>query len=368
MKKNNLNKDQQGIIAIFSVMIIMGILTLLTVGFSNITRQAQKRALDDFLNTQAFYAAETGINGALTAIRGGSIAAQNTNCDGVDTQVDYDIDAARNIGISCLLVNPNPPNIVFDSVPEVGVDEPVVSAVKSFDATNISTLLIEWDSQNGTDPIVNFGFNGGSPVFTPDGVWGNAAGAGVGVMRIDLVPALIAPSNRANLVNQSYTFYVYPTLNGGVPPNNAIGVLPGPGDQAGTLMTRCTSAGDYRCVGRINVIPSYNNYFIRLQSYYNPVRTSITALDATGNEVRLEGGQAIIDSTGRANDVFRRVQVRVPITTDGAWQPGFHEVFAIFSGDSLCKRYIGAPPAAGGGGGTRVARPTGVTDPSCNLN
>jgi len=31
---------------------------------SNITRQAQRRTLDDQLNTQAFYAAESGINDA----------------------------------------------------------------------------------------------------------------------------------------------------------------------------------------------------------------------------------------------------------------------------------------------------------------
>ena len=54
--------NEAGFIAIFSVLVIMGILTLLTIGFSNVTRQAQKRALDDHLNTHAFYAAESGIN------------------------------------------------------------------------------------------------------------------------------------------------------------------------------------------------------------------------------------------------------------------------------------------------------------------
>ena len=78
MKHLKIHQEQDGIIAFFSVLVIMGILTLLTIGFSKVTRDAKKRTFDDALNTQAFYAAETGVNGAITAVRSGGITSANT--------------------------------------------------------------------------------------------------------------------------------------------------------------------------------------------------------------------------------------------------------------------------------------------------
>lgn len=374
IKKTPTNQNESGIIAIFSVLIIMGILTLLTIGFSGITRQAQKRALDDFLNTQAFYAAESGVNSALEDVRTGAITTQNTDCTGAfgAGEVNPVIDAGRNIRLSCLLVNPTPTDVVFDSVPEVGVGEPVTSAVRSLTPTEAASYLeIEWDSPNGSaDPLVNYNFSAGSPVLPSDTVWGNS----VGMVRVDVVPATISPSDRAGLVNGGYTFYLYPTRNTSVLASNSVGVLPGPNHQAGTLITRCNLSGDYRCFGRINfhnaagTPTAFNHFYVRIQAYYNPVRISIAPKTSSNNSIQLRDGQAVIDSTGQANDVFRRIQVRAPIRPDGAWNEGYHEVFAIFSGDSLCKRYIGAPTAADGSGGTTIGWPSGVTDPACRVN
>ncbi|MDQ3065269.1 MAG: pilus assembly PilX N-terminal domain-containing protein [bacterium] len=369
MNKCNTNKsvvhNQQGLIAIFSVLMIMGILTLLTIGFTNITRLAQRRALDDALNTQAFYAAETGINSAMRAIVDIPLTSEVTDCNDLSSDIDYEIDASRGIEITCLLVNPTPTNLEFETVPEAGLGEPIVSQITSVSGTVIDNLFFEWDSVNPSDPIGN-----SAPISVPLGSSATSAqsprllseaawGANVGMVRVDLVPTSVSENDRSALVDNGYTFFLYPTSSGST---LNIPVLPGANNQGGTLFTRCDAAatGDYRCGGNINVVgPGVSNsYYIRMYSYYNPVKLRVTALSGSTEE-ELRDGQAVIDATGQANDVYRRIQVRAPLLFR---QTGLHDVFAVFSGESICKRYIGIPS------NTYVSRPTGASsDPSCNI-
>ena len=349
-----LHNRQDGLVAIFSVLMIMGILTLLTIGFTNITRQAQRRSLDDALKTQAYYAAEAGVNGIISNLS--SISSQNTDCSTHDGLVPFDIDTGRGIAISCLLVNPTPTNLEFGNVPEMGEGEPIIAEITSASGVAIDELQFEWDSQNPSDAIFNHTPlstpPGGSPRLLAETAWGT----NVGMVRVDLVPAAIDESDRAGLVNGSYTFYLYPTMSGS--PGAAIGVGPGPDNQAGTLSTQCTSTSGYRCMGYITPWTTYSSYYIRMYSYYNPVKVKITPFSG-GTAVALRNGQATIDATGKANDIYRRIQVRAPISSTTS---GLHDPFAVFSGESICKRYIGVP------GNTRVEAPAAAgADPSCNI-
>jgi Tfp pilus assembly protein PilX len=55
---------QAGMVAIMVTMILMIVISLIVVGFAQISRRNQRQALDRQLSTQAFYAAETGVNDA----------------------------------------------------------------------------------------------------------------------------------------------------------------------------------------------------------------------------------------------------------------------------------------------------------------
>ncbi|MDQ3123612.1 MAG: pilus assembly PilX N-terminal domain-containing protein [bacterium] len=358
--KSDVGKDQQGLIAIFSVLIIMGILTLMTIGFTNITRLAQRRSLDDALKTQAFYAAESGVNSVLTGINDGTIDDETNTCNELSSVIDYAIDNTRGIAISCLLVDPTPTSLEYDDVSEAGLGEPVIAKITSASGALIDRLRFEWDSTSGTAHGINSASilpGNQGPTLLDDASWGN----NVGMVRVDLVPASVAPSNRAGLVNRGHVFYLYPTSDSSVASSATTAAFQGALEQGGTLYTRCNSPGTYRCIGNINVFPAANSYYIRIYSYYNPIKLKVTLLTAAGTELEMNDGQAVIDSTGQANDVYRRIQVRLPLTPD---IDGLHEVFALFSGDSICKRYIGVPAP----GNTVVDVPAGVNDPACNIN
>ncbi len=333
-KHLGINSNQEGMVAIFSVLIIMAVLTLVTISFSNITRQAQKRTLDEHLNTQAFYAAESGINVASKLIGERGYSGKKESCTSNELPgFTYDIDTTRNIGISCLLINASAPDLEYGSVPVMGINEPITTVVASASGHPVSSLRFEWDSSVSRDPIGNRS----NADFLDAAAWGS----NVGMLKVDLVPVNIAPSQRDALINSSFTFFLYPTTSSSG--RTVMTATPGLPGQGVTMVTRCNGSGEYRCVGQVNLSPASSGYYLRMQSYYNPVRVRATALDGSGNTIDLRDGQIIIDVTGRANDVYRRVQVRLPAKSDAAYRTGFHDVFAIFSGSSICKQYYSMP-------------------------
>lgn len=324
--------DQSGFVAIFSVLVIMGILTLLVLGFSSITRQAQKRTLDDHLSTQAFYAAESGLNMVASTI---DTATEKQECLG--GSYNYTLDSGNNIGISCILIDKTPTDIEFSQVPVSGTGEPEVTRIGT--ASTITNLVFEWDSYDcdGPCPIANRPPQNGLPQLVAQNVWGT----NVGILRVDLVPADIPPSNRDGLVAGTYTFFLYPTQSGG---GTSISVLAGLDGQGAVLVTNCTSSGAYRCRASVQLQGSTRNaYYMRLVSHYNPVSVRSMVTDGSGNAIALENSQAVIDVTGRANDVYRRLQARVPLNLDASYKVGLHDTFVLYSGTSICKRYLAAP-------------------------
>jgi hypothetical protein len=77
------------------------------------------------------------------------------------------------------------------------------------------------------------------------------------------------------------------------------------------------------------------NYYMRVSSIYKDVSMQLTATDG-GGQVNLSGAQVLIDSTGKAQDVLRRIQVRAPIAPTSRNQlPDY----AMQSTSSVCKRF-----------------------------
>jgi hypothetical protein len=80
---------------------------------------------------------------------------------------------------------------------------------------------------------------------------------------------------------------------------------------------------------------------------------NITAYTTGSNSpLALTGDQAQVDSTGKANDVLRRIVVRLPLNSI---PPG--PDFAIESGNSICKQLYIVPGQA----------PMTGTDPVCDV-
>lgn len=326
------NKSQQtGFVSIFSTLIIMSVIALIIIGFTYSTRQATRRTLDDQLNTQAYYSAESGINNAIANLSTFG-AGSTTTCSSDD--IDTDLGA----GYSCVLVDLEPPQLVYSNVPVGGSGAPIIANVET--AEGVNYFRFDFDSADDiTSPIPTTGFSGNRAEFTDVAGWGT----NVGVLRVDVIP--FDDLSRAGLENNSYTFFLYPTSVGG---SNSVTVASGQAQRGDVFLVNCNNPSGLRCGITVNLTgggADRQQYKARLQSIYNPVQTNLEVQNASGNVLSIENGQAVIDSTGRANDVYKRIQARIPLSGAGGFRDGSVGNAAISSALAVCKRYEAVPGA-----------------------
>lgn len=318
-----LRTDQRGMVSIMVTMILMIVLSLIVLGFAQISRRNQRVTLDRQLSTQAFYAAESGINDALNAIKTAGNAEAKTTCapaaSGIYQNLSSTLDSAHNVSYSCLLVNPAPPNVQYNNVDDTGTIFPL----KTADGSNISDINIVWQSDT-VNPLTNCASSLALGTFKP----ATAAGwqCGYGILRFDLVNA--AGSQTADQYQQNtMTTFAVPLTAGtnqisfGANSNASVGVA-------------CTNSN---CTLKVTGLSS-NLYYMRVSTIYNKASVlTITPHNAAGSTVQLTNAQALVDVTGKAQDVLRRIQVRVPY--NGATSSDQLPLDAISSTDSICKRF-----------------------------
>ncbi len=346
--KNN----QAGFISFLVVAIIMIVLSLIVLAFARLVRREQRQTLDRQLNTQAFYAAESGINDAVNKLflNPGLANQDYTSCDDFINAVpalNSRLDGpAGVVSYSCLLVDPSPPFLEYDSVP---IDQSVtlpLSPSNSSPPLNppITSLEISWEeaAPGPTTNLAGCPTGGADPNDALPGDWVNCD---IGMLRIEIIP-FDGAKTRDALITERLIAYLQPRNTGGAAAINfgdaASHVAGGNAGQGETVGALCDGSGPRRCTLRINNVPPMTNGFMRMRSIYAVNAVTITAFSG-GGPVGLAGVQAAIDSTGKANDVLKRIKVTVPLA-DG--DEPFPE-FALQSTGSLCKRITvspGSPP------------------------
>jgi hypothetical protein len=149
------------------------------------------------------------------------------------------------------------------------------------------------------------------------------------VLRFDLVPTAGSGLTVDSLTDNTMTTFAVPFSSGGTTSipyslpasntNNRVGI-------------QCSSTGCSLTTTGL----SQNSYHLRVSSIYKDVAMQVSATNATGGQIKISGAQAVIDSTGKAQDVLRRIQVNVPYLTTSQNQLSD---YAIEMQGSLCKRY-----------------------------
>jgi hypothetical protein len=326
-RSTGLQSNQQGIVSIMVTLIIMIVLSLVVLGFARIMRREQRQSLDYQLSTQAFYAAESGINDAVRAIKGG-YSSKKTDCATPPSSSDFPTgsEVAPGVSYSCLLIDPTPLELVYDNI---DIAKSTVVPMKAAGADPFTSVTISWQAKDaGGSPSVDSCPDLGE--FRPAANW-PTNGCDAGVLRVDLVPS-DGPLDRAMLASSTMTAFLYPRPGSATPLNynDAIGF----GGQGAIVKGDCTDGGARRCKVTITGL-SRTGYHLRLKSIYKPSAVTVTATSAIG-PIPLAGAQAVVDSTGKANDILRRIQVRVPLHRAIAPE-------ALESVNTLCKRMKVAP-------------------------
>ncbi len=316
--KSRFFNEQQGLVSIIVTMLIMIIISLIILGFARFTQRNQRQTLDRQLNTQAYYAAESGVNDASEAIKGYLTASKpvpdKLQCDNNPPNYTFatNLDTNGTSSYTCLLIDATPTSLIAENV------APYTSYVTPVKSDNsIDTIKVAWSNGNSGSGNCAVAHN-----FPPFNLWT----CPIGVIRIDIVPGG-STGSRAQLLSDVMTFFVYPNTGGTI--TYAAGSEGRQVDARTCSITTptCTAAIDVSALGQ-------KSFYMRILPLYLPANINVTAQSGSG-DLELNDAQAVVDSTAKTQDVLKRLQVRLSLVTGGSPLP---PSYALESATNICKQ------------------------------
>jgi Tfp pilus assembly protein PilX len=380
---DNKNNKEAGFVSLFSTIFFMMLITIVTIGFIQITATEQQQALNNDLSSSALASAQSGIEDGKRAILKymslptglakttyyNQMTANSTNCNsitGSQIGTDLGLSASGNVinntqlnqAYTCLTVNLNSPDFLGQSSAGKSQIVPLKALGNTYQQIKISWHLLsssvgsEGDglpgATPGTAPYYAAGpllypvINSGNPALG----W-NRLGYPA-YLRVQLLGYPNAAFTRADLTARSRSALLVPAQSGtaATTPINLSTIDPNPGAfgtaELNPQTIRCdptptSNIGAYACTALLQLpagaafASTANTYFLRVTPVYGQTHFRVALVNA-GSEVSFDGVQPTVDSTGRANDVFRRLQARLSINSITNYPE-----FAAESANTICK-------------------------------
>ena len=332
MKLNN----QKGIAAIIITMIMSLVLTLIALGFTQVSLKQQKDALNSALSTQAYYSAESGVNYEIHQIishptfYSSATSTTNTNCQQYTSSVnDLKIYSSQNQW-TCLMVNFHPTNLIYN----VQNNSAVLIPIKSNQGP-INYLNLSWRDH----PYSGNNFN--SCQSQPNQFVNTLSyRCPASVLQVSVLPG--QDINSAS--SQPNTYYLSPSYFNQSNWSNGQNSL-----------IQCSSSSGW-CNASIpvsgSIIPSTskNNYqyYLYVVPLYSTTKLYVSAssnpqlAQQNSNGYQLYNAQAQIDSTGKGYNVLKRILVTVNTGINGLNLNDLntHALFSLQTGGSICKQLL----------------------------
>ena len=322
--------SQAGFAAILVTLIVVGLITLMTIGFLQVVSREGRDSLDRQLSTQAFYAAETAVNDAQQLMRSNDLITAKTECD--VSGPGWNPELSAGIEYTCVLTEMDLEELYYQNI---GIDRARGIRLNAVDTggsvTEIGQVNLAWRTRQPDVDSPPLGASGSQ--FPPAGDNSGFGPHGLApVLRVTITP-LSGPNalHRQSLVENTYTTFLRPTSDGS---NATAAYEAGATNVAsqGTIQQVDCNSGDM-CNFTIRDL-NFTNALLTVRAIYGEAELTIDS----DSDIRFRGEQVIIDATGRAGDVLRRIQVR--LSDDGGAQV---PPFAIEAAAGICKDYeIGA--------------------------
>lgn len=345
--------------AILITMIMMIVITIIVLGYNQISSQVQQSALNRQLNTQAYYAAESGINDAREAIQSGFLTK---NPGGMGTCNDWgtwpvpssDLDG-NIISYTCLLIDPSPPSVTFAADT---YQSSVINVQTATSSGPIQSIYINWTIT--TPPMTtDYADCSAAEMYVTSAAW---PCSDAGALRLDITPWNTAGETSNDLEKNTMTTFLYPVNGVGA---TYINYYNNPGNEGNNIPVNCSSTNQCQLI--IENTPPTNQLYLRLLGIFANNTVTISAFNnSTGTQPSqpIINSQATIDSTGKARDVVQRIEVGVPIQNLNG------PSYAIQSTQSICKRFTTSGPDSGPPGDltsifSAPPAPTGTNYSSC---
>jgi hypothetical protein len=312
-RSTKLGHDESGFASLVVALTLILVLSLITVGFAQLARREQQDALSNQLSTQAYYAAESGVNDAY-AIANTTLLAHiddisRTQCLDNTYLPHRNIDAGTGVSYSCVMVDLKPTSLQYSNVsPDSGRNVSFSDVDLNNNPTDLRSITLSWSSYDGHKTLRGDGSSASSGFETQAG-WGNAPP----VIEVSVTP--FDPNNiqRDTLINATFYAYLYPQKGAN---DGKVDFSTSPATNTPIVNANCNGTGDYQCSATIEHVPgdSGTNYLIHFKPRYDAANVIINGKDSNDKATGFKGGQVVIDSTGRAKDTLKRIRVHAPLT------------------------------------------------------
>lgn len=348
-----LKNDERGIAAIIITVIIILVLTLIVLAMSRDASREQRQALDRQLNSQAFYAAESGIADTINyALQDNESPEEKNTCDRQDGFPSQPVlDPNGPVEYTCALYDRRPDMLVFDQILQT---ESEIMPIES--NVGINSLTISWE-ETGTNGDVSgcqeakalpptFPKRDDYDAFDTDGNGEEDIDCSAGVLRVELLDT--SSLNKNALVDNNFVAFFVPRSGGGP---TIVNLDDGKGSarQGIVRAAQCVSKTDdpdrtRMCQVRISGfnLPAGDRLYMRLRSVYKDNAVTVSANDGS---TEFMNAQLMVDVTGKASDVLKRLKTYIPLSDVSKYK---RPEFSIHSFDQICKDITVYPPGTGG--------------------
>jgi Tfp pilus assembly protein PilX len=384
--KHMMHKTQSGAVSLFVVIFSALLLTIITISFIQLMVRDQRQATASDLSQSAYDSAQAGVEDAKRLLlldqscKNGT-AAPSVNCAMVAAALSPESgsqqSACDTLAKSGLVSETNGETLIQQTT-----SDNAAKLDQAYTCVKIATNTADYLGQLENDESVVIPLKGDQPFSQIELSWFStqdlsstnnldlsfaSTGGQVNLPRVGTRwPSNNPAMMRAQLMQyggnftlsdfdssaDASTLFLYPLALGNInestmsfsldarrSPTNA----PRPVDCRSTL-----AGGGYACKvilqlpNPANGSPANRTAYLRLSAIYNKAHFQIKLKDSTGGDVRFSGVQPEVDSTGRANDLFRRVVARVELRGDIAYPDAEIDL----TGD-LCKNFTVTGTPAG---------------------
>lgn len=356
-------RRQSGAASMIVVIFMAIILSIVTIGFIRIAINEQRTSTDDDLTARAYYAAESGLEDAKRAIKrhiedstfqlnGDTCAPPAGYSSTLSGTSEFDVE------YTCQLIDFTPSIVTSEFSSANQVKQINVKPVNSTGvATTFDSLTLRWHL-DAVAPAGDGAVSGGGPVYLrgasdyslpQNSAWPNPA-----MMKLTFIS--YPDGSPANRITETSIIAstVLLSPNAASATNGQSGVVfPGGNTVNATvdgqvLGADCVDSNDNMvCEMTFDFtgFPANRNLDIRLSNLYASTTTELTMLNGA-TPVFFEDAQVVVDVTGRAGGVYRRIEASLDLNS-----PNLLPEFAVQSGTDICKDFSFTNSTTSFGGG-----------------
>lgn len=374
MKHNN---KQRGAVSLFVVIFAALLITVVTVSFIRIMIQNQQRANAVDLSQSAYDSAQVGVEDAKRALmRYQSICSSGGDCVAAKAKINSsecneaiktlsDIENLSGTDVEIPVQNGTNPNkldqaytcVKLNMSPDDYLGELTQDSSKMIPLVGESpfdTIKVQWftskdfskDLEGAESKADIPEFASGVPLLIQNS-WTSAAQPNrPSILRAQLIqfnssgfsvderPGLGTPPT-------NNTLFLYPSTKIDTPKSFSSNIRKTFDPLDTPTQVNCNDlsiGGVYACSANMEMPHNSNAHvqYLNLKSFYKKTTNyRITLFKTNGDTVKFDGVQPSIDSTGRANDMFRRVQARVELGVDFTYPKA-----AVDINGNFCKDFI----------------------------